>query len=89
MSEYPSSEQLVAIITLKPTPDFFDEMISLIREAYNEDYGAIRLEGNVLRLVTGGWSGNEEVISALQDNEFFWQRYWTKTERGGAYEFTR
>lgn len=36
---------------------------------------------------TGGWSGNEEVIDALQQNTMFWLFYWKKSERGGHFEF--
>jgi len=36
---------------------------------------------------TGGWSGNEDVIEALQKNYLFWAMYWMKTTRGGHYYF--
>ena len=39
-------------------------------------------------LVTGGWSGNEDIINALEENKhLFWQLNWTRSERGGRYEF--
>lgn len=41
-----------------------------------------------LCLATGGWSGNEDIITALQDNKtHFWLMYWTLSKRGGYYEF--
>jgi len=44
-----------------------------------------------LLLNTSGWSGNEELIEALesqkQPNFFFW--FWQKSERGGHYWFKR
>ena len=40
-----------------------------------------------LELHTGGWSGNESLISALQDNHVFWFMCWLKSERGGHYWF--
>lgn len=41
----------------------------------------------ILELHTGGWSGNEEIINALQNNKLFWSMWWQKTERGGHYTF--
>jgi hypothetical protein len=36
---------------------------------------------------TFGWSGNEDVISAMRDNWMFWTLCWVKEERGGHYVF--
>jgi hypothetical protein len=40
-----------------------------------------------LALHTGGWSGNESIIEALEAN-MFWTLYWRRTDRGGHYYFT-
>ena len=40
-----------------------------------------------LELHTGGWSGNEDIIEALQKHKLFWMMWWCKTERGGHYYF--
>lgn len=37
---------------------------------------------------TGGWSGNEDLIAALEDNEVFWLMSWEASFRGGLYHFT-
>ena len=36
---------------------------------------------------TGGWSGNESLISAMQDYSEFWREAWYSTRRGGHYGF--
>lgn len=41
----------------------------------------------VYTLVTGGWSGNEDVISALKANFVFYAMYWESSSRGGKHVF--
>lgn len=36
---------------------------------------------------TGGWSGNEDIIEAMQDNQVFWSLHWLESRRGGHYKF--
>lgn len=36
---------------------------------------------------TGGWSGNEELLSALQANVMFWMMCWYQSQRGGHVKF--
>lgn len=39
-------------------------------------------------LSTGGWSGNESIIEAMQENKyFFWSMHWVQSRRGGHYIF--
>lgn len=44
--------------------------------------GKIKIE-----LHTGGWSGNEDIIRALQNNFHFWSFHWRKHTTGGHYYF--
>ena len=37
---------------------------------------------------TGGWSGNESIIQAMQENKWmFWSLTWQQSRRGGHYIF--
>ena len=36
---------------------------------------------------TGGWSGNEGVIAAMQENDMLWSLTWVQSRRGGHYIF--
>ena len=54
------------------------------------DWGFILSGKRVLKLElhTGGWSGNEDIIGALQRNILFFALYWDKSVKGGHYYFT-
>lgn len=49
------------------------------------DYASV--DGQRVRLVTGGWSGNEQIIAALRQNQVAWALCWVSSNRGGAHEF--
>jgi hypothetical protein len=36
---------------------------------------------------TGGWSGNESIIRAMQENSMMWHLNWVQSRRGGHYIF--
>jgi hypothetical protein len=38
-------------------------------------------------IATGGWSGNESVIEAMQKNIVIWAMTWESSHRGGGYWF--
>lgn len=36
---------------------------------------------------TAGWSGNESIIRAMQNNDMMWYLNWVQSQRGGHYIF--
>ena len=81
---YPTKETLEAIKSW-PGEDTRN-LIEFIYSAWHwPDYA--ENEGAVLKLHTGGWSGNEDIVSALKENTVFWLLYWYSSKRGGHYEF--
>jgi hypothetical protein len=36
---------------------------------------------------TAGWSGNESIIYAMQENNLMWSLNWVQSRRGGHYIF--
>ena len=42
-------------------------------------------EDRYLRLVTGGWSGNEELVGALESNRTIHRMAWRMSARGGLH----
>ncbi len=69
-------------------------LLDLIAEAWDHEYGLFKLfrgreYGKVcmkLELHTGGWSKNEEIITAMKKCGLF--LFWTKSEAGGHYYFS-
>ena len=38
---------------------------------------------------TGGWSENEDIVEAMEQNEAWWMMNWYLSKRGGHYEFRK
>ncbi len=90
---YPTEAAIEHLLTFEGTPR---ELIGFIQEIWwpqrsgwcgrlervtddKEDYFS-------WYTATAGWSGNEEIISRLDDT-FFWMKFWEMTQRGGGYTF--
>jgi hypothetical protein len=85
---YPTEETLAFIRNARVR---FNELFKFIQKAWGNGYGWFHAlpdkEGTHYRLVTGGWSGNEEIIGAMQENNIFWDLCWQSSKRGGEFLF--
>jgi len=86
---YPTDEELGQIITFGKDAEATLHVLSSIW--WNADRQMVvkyKKKTIDLELHTGGWSGNEEIISYLQKT-IFWMLYWDSTHRGGHYYFKK
>lgn len=89
---YPTDETLAAIEGWDlPTPGATRDLIAYARAAWNLDYGnwtVTSTEGRTVHVMaTGGWSGNESVVGAMESNRMFAMLCWWRSERGGLHEY--
>lgn len=84
---YPTEETLDAIKQWPHTD--FAGLMDFCGEAWHWPKCWERLfNGRRIEASTGGWSGNESIINALCENEFFfWTMCWQESKRGGHYVF--
>ena len=81
---YPTEETLEAVEKW----DYLDSLgvFKYIEEAWSYPQYWNR-KGNIISISTGGWSGNESLISALRANHMIWVFTWVSSRRGGHFEF--
>ena len=61
----------------------------LIKENWHwPDWGWTE-DSNLTHISTGGWSGNESVITAMEQNFLFWSLQFVSRRTGGHYTFQR
>jgi len=87
---YPDEASLKAIEEWDILKQGVQGLLDLIEENTNHPDFSFSITGKkVLRFEyhTGGWSGNEDVISALRRNILFFAVFWQKSTRGGHYYF--
>ncbi len=56
---------------------------------WDEDDGKnfLNKDIRIFNISTGGWSGNEDLIGAMQENMIFWMMSWYSSRVGGHYVF--
>lgn len=94
---YPDDEDL-AIIQTWPWdhPGGYRSLLNYVKDrwymadwGWHEEPGVDVLDGPVTKLnvSTAGWSGNESIVRALQENTMFWCMCWEQSRRGGHFIF--
>jgi len=89
MNRYPSEGELKKIEEwpVKDYPGLMNFIHSIWEYAewgWSKEKLADAIEYNIS---TAGWSGNEEIIEAMQKNWAFWAMCWQQSKRGGHYVF--
>lgn len=83
---YPTEPTLQQIREWRPDGSDYAPLFEHVRQLwYPPDY--CRVVGRTYEISTGGGSGNEDLISALQDNRLCWTMTWVSSRRGGHYVF--
>lgn len=83
---YPEDHELEKIKTWEPSD--LDGLMEYVESLWwHPDYGFRKTETGLYVLSTGGWSGNEDLIQAMNENDTWWSLFWLLSKRGGHYEF--
>ena len=83
---YPTTEEIDEIQNWKGTMKGLADLLCELWHYPDWIHIRKRKGKTVLTMATGGWSGNEELVYALEGT-MFWAVGWLKSERGGYYEF--
>ena len=86
---YPTEETLKLIAKWGKEDGSWRELMEDISLLFELNCG--RCQYNISReiweVATGGWSGCEDLVGALEENSLFWLFCWTSSKRGGYFEF--
>lgn len=63
-----------------------DESFQLFQELYDQHYGSIEIDENLVAIHTGGWSENEYLVFEFMKSAW-WIRFHKITQSGGHYFF--
>lgn len=87
---YPTEAELEAIKNWEPGGDDWSHaawlgVLQECSDAWNHDMGHALWDDKTKQMtfVTGGWSGNEDVLGALSENRLAHSMLWQSSHRGG------
>lgn len=95
-SGYPTEETLETIRNWKYNNDTkFVDLLEYVNKAWHwNDFMQMREVSRgedqdvyEYTCITGGWSGNEDLIEAMHKNPMFWAFCWRESHRGGKHVF--
>jgi len=66
----------------------FEGVLELLQSAWIYDEYITRTEDGSWWVSTGGWSGHEELLGALRENQLWWMFHWKASRSGGHYIFS-
>lgn len=89
---YPEENDIELLVNFYGTPlEFVQELRSLLKATgyassnVSRENGAFHT-GWLLKVATGGWSGCEEIMSAVQGTMFHFL-FWSEISRGGGFTY--
>lgn len=89
--EYPAPVELETIAKWEfKAPTSFIDFMTYVQSVGHYWPSALfgwQKRGRTYHVSTGGWSGNESILSAMEENWTFWAVCWQQTKRGGHYVF--
>ena len=87
MSDYPDEAELEQLRNWEA--EDLDGLIEFLIDGHwwLPEWGINDVGEGVWHVSTGGWSGNEDRIEAIQENMMWWMLNWHMTRRGGHYVF--
>lgn len=88
---YPTEATLKTIQEWSIRSNFtIQDLLDYVEKAWRYNFivrSGGRGQKRFIYIATSGWSGNESLVEALQQNRMFWALCWLESHRGGGYKF--
>jgi len=85
--KYPTDEQLETITKWNDYSSIHN-LLAYVKNLWTFAERGWQQYGNTYHIATSGWSGNEDIINAMQSNFIWWSMFWYQSNRGGHYTFS-